>query len=159
MVDDDEDDCMLVNEALKHACPGRTFRCVGDGDKLPDYLRRSSRHSADDETCPSPDIILLDLNMPRMDGREVLKVLKEEPRFGAIPVVILTTSKALEDVKACCDLGANSYVTKQSSFREMVSCVKTLMDYWIEVATLPSKKVRGHVPDEPGNFSQLHFGT
>jgi CheY-like chemotaxis protein len=154
MVDDDEEDCMLVNEALKQACPGCTFRCVGDGDQLLDYLHRSSRDNSDHESTPPPDIILLDLNMPRMDGRKVLKILKEDPLFRAIPVVILTTSKELEDVKACYDLGANSYITKQSSFEEMVLCVKTLMEYWIEVATLPRKKTRRDVPDdEPGNFS------
>ncbi len=155
MVDDDEDDCMLVNEALKLACAGCSFRCVGDGDKLLDYLHRSGNHT-DPESCPFPDLILLDLNMPRMDGRKVLKILKTDPRFRAIPVVILTTSRELEDVKICYDLGANSYITKQSTFDEVVSCLKTLMEYWIEVATLPRKRVGPPVPPSvPGEPSDL----
>ncbi len=152
MVDDDEDDCILVNEALKAACSGCTFRCVGDGEEILEYLHRSGRYK-DVESSPVPDLILLDLNMPRMGGREVLKKLKTEPRFRAIPVIILTTSKELDDVKACYDLGANSYITKQPSFDEVVSSIKTLMEYWIEVATLPRKKVHTQDPGEPGKLS------
>ena len=152
MVDDDEDDCILVNEALKAACSGCTFRCVGDGEEILEYLHRSGRYK-DVESCPVPDLILLDLNMPRMGGREVLKKLKTDPRFRAIPVIILTTSRELDDVKACYDLGANSYITKQPSFDEVVSSIKTLMEYWIEVATLPRKKAHARDPGEPGKLS------
>jgi CheY-like chemotaxis protein len=152
MVDDDEDDCILVNEALKAACSGCTFRCVGDGEEILEYLHRSGRYK-DVESSPVPDLILLDLNMPRMGGREVLKKLKTEPRLRAIPVIILTTSRELDDVKACYDLGANSYITKQPSFDEVVSSIKTLMEYWIEVATLPRKKVHTQDPGEPGKLS------
>lgn len=141
MVDDDEEDCMLVKEAIKLACLGCTFRCVGDGEQLLDYLHHSSRFMERD-SCPFPDLILLDLNMPRMGGREVLKTLKSDPRFRSIPVIILTTSRDLEDVKTCYQLGANSYMTKQPTFDGVVSCVKTLMEYWIEVATLPERKRR-----------------
>ncbi len=152
MVDDDEDDCLLVNEALKAACSGCTFRCVGDGEEILAYLHRSGRYK-DVESCPVPDLILLDLNMPRMGGREVLKKLKTDPRFRAIPLIILTTSRELDDVKACYDLGANSYITKQPSFDEVVSSIKTLMEYWIEVATLPRKKVHTQDHGEPGKLS------
>lgn len=152
MVDDDEDDCILVNEALKAACSGCTFRCVGDGEEMLEYLHRSGRYK-DAQSCPVPDLILLDLNMPRMSGREVLKKLKTDPRFRAIPVIILTTSRELDDVKACYDMGANSYITKQPSFDEVVSSIKTLMEYWIEVATLPHKKVHTQDPGEPGKLS------
>ena len=152
MVDDDEDDCILVNEALKVACSGCTFRCVGDGEEMLEYMHRSGRYK-DVQSCPVPDLILLDLNMPRMGGREVLKKLKTDPRFRAIPVIILTTSRELDDVKACYDLGANSYITKQPSFDEVVSSIKTLMEYWIEVATLPRKKVHTQDPGEPGKLS------
>ncbi len=152
MVDDDEEDCMLVDKALKLACAGCTFRCFGDGDKLLDYLNRSGGTS-DLETYPLPDLILLDLNMPRMDGRQILKTLKTNNRFRSIPAIILTTSRDLEDVKACYDLGANSYITKQSTFDEVISCIKTLVDYWTEVATLPRRKAPPHTPGEPGNLS------
>lgn len=151
MVDDDEDDCILVSEALKLACNGCTFLCVGDGDEMLDYLHQRGRYR-DLALCPVPDIILLDLNMPRMDGREVLKNLKMDPRFRAIPVIILTTSRELDDVKACYDLGANSYITKQSSFDEVVSCIKTLVEYWIEIATLPRRKTHSQDHGEPGKL-------
>ena len=79
--------------------------------------------------------------MPGMHGREVLKFLKTDPRFRPLPAIVLTTSGELEDVKACYDLGANSYVSKQSSFDDVVSCLRTLMEYWTDVAVLPRKKV------------------
>lgn len=152
MVNDDEDDCLLVNDALKLACADCTFRCVEDGERLLDYLDRSGRHM-DVEACPFPDLILLDLNMPRMHGRKVLKILKTDPRFRAVPVIILTTSRELEDVKACYDLGANSYITKQSTFDDVVSCFRTLIEYWIDVATLPRKKVPRKDFGEPNDPS------
>lgn len=152
MVDDDEDDCLLVEDALHQTCGNCTFRCVGDGEQLLDYLDRSGRHT-DLEDFPFPDLILLDLNMPRMHGREVLRFLKTNPRFRAVPVVILTTSRELEDVKACYDLGANSYISKQSSFDDVVSCFRTLLEYWIDVATLPRKKVPPNESGEANNLS------
>lgn len=152
MVDDDEDDCILVSEALKLACGGCTFRCVQDGADMMDYLNRIGRYN-DPESSPDPDIILLDLNMPRMGGRELLKRLKTDPRFRAIPVIILTTSRELEDVKVCYALGANSYISKQPSFDELVSAVKTLTEYWTEVATLPPRKTHPPAPVEPGKLS------
>jgi CheY-like chemotaxis protein len=138
MVDDDEDDCFLVEAALKDACIHCTFRCVNDGLEIMDYLQRNG-HFHDPEVAPLPDIILLDLNMPKMDGRQVLKLLKKDPRFRAIPVIILTTSRSDEDVKACYDLGANSYITKQSSFDGLISTMKTVTEYWLNLATLPPK--------------------
>jgi len=152
MVDDDEDDCLLVSEALKLACSGCIFRCVQDGAEMMDYLNRMGRYN-DPASSPDPDIILLDLNMPRMGGREVLKRLKTDSRFRAIPVIILTTSRELEDVRVCYALGANSYITKQPSFDELVSAVKTLTEYWIEVATLPPRKTQTRDPVEPDNLS------
>ncbi len=152
MVDDDEEDCMLVDEALKLACVGCTFRCFADGDKLLDYLNHDGRPT-DLQTYPFPDLILLDLNMPRMDGRQILKALKTDQRFRSIPTIILTTSRDLDDVKACYDLGANSYITKQSSFDEVISCIKTLIEYWTEVATLPHRKAPSQAPGDPSNLS------
>ena len=152
MVDDDEDDCLLVNEALKVACTGCTFHCVRDGAEMMDYLHRAGRYE-DPESSPVPDIILLDLNMPGMSGREVLGRLKTDRCFRAIPVIILTTSRELEDVKACYDLGANSYITKQSNFEDLISSVKTLTEYWIEIATLPPRKEQIPDPIEPDKLS------
>jgi len=147
MVDDDEEDCLLVREALKLACAGCTFRCVWDGAEMMDYLNRAGRYN-NPESSPVPDLILLDLNMPKMGGREVLKRVKSDPRFRAIPVVILTTSRELEDVKTCYALGANSYITKLPSFDELVAAMKTLTEYWIDIATLPPRKSTAN-PSDP----------
>ncbi len=152
MVDDDEDDCVVVSEAVELACTGCTFRCVQDGSEMMDYLNRVGRYRRP-ESSPVPDIILLDLNMPKIGGREVLRRLKTDPRFRAIPVIILTTSRELEDVKICYDLGANSYITKQSSFEQVVSAMKTLTEYWTEIATLPPKKTQTLDPIEPDKLS------
>jgi CheY-like chemotaxis protein len=152
MADDDEDDCLVVSEALKLACAGCTFCCVRDGVEMMDYLNRIGPYK-NPELSPVPDIILLDLNMPKLSGREVLKRLKTDARFRAIPVIILTTSRELEDVKICYNLGANSYITKQASFDEVVSAMKTLAEYWIEIATLPPRKTQTPDPTEPDKLS------
>lgn len=152
MADDDEDDCLLVNEALKLVCIGCTFRCVRDGAEMMDYLNRTGCYK-DPEFSPVPDIILLDLNMPKMSGREVLRRLKSDPRFRAIPVIILTTSRELEDVRVCYALGANSYITKQPSFDELVSAMRTLAEYWVEIAILPPKKTKPKDPVAPDKLS------
>jgi CheY-like chemotaxis protein len=136
MVDDDEDDCFLVQAALKEACMNCSFRCVPDGLEMMDYLNRRGRYR-DSRSAPVPDLILLDLNLPRMDGRQLLEYLKKEPRFRGIPVIILTTSRDREDIRNCYDLGANSYIAKQASFEELVSIMKTITEYWFEVAALP----------------------
>lgn len=138
MVDDDEDDCFLVEAALKDSCFNCTFRCVQDGDEIIDYLHRNGPYQ-DPEAAPLPDLILLDLNMPKMNGRQVLEQLKTDARFRTIPVIILTTSGNIEDIKVCYDLGANSYIIKQSSFDGLISVMKTLTDYWLDIATLPPK--------------------
>ncbi len=136
MVDDDEDDCFLVQSALKEACMNCSFKCVPDGLEMMDYLNRRGRYQ-DSRSAPVPDLILLDLNLPRMDGRQLLDCLKKNPRFRGIPVIILTTSRDREDIRNCYDLGANSYITKQSSFEELVTVMKTITEYWFEVAALP----------------------
>jgi CheY-like chemotaxis protein len=115
MVDDDEDDCYLLEAALKDARFNCTFRCVQNGLEIMDYLERSGQYQ-DPKAAPYPDLIFLDLNLPLMNGREVLARLKTDPRFRSIPVIILTTSCDIEDVKVCYDLGANSYIIKQAHF-------------------------------------------
>jgi len=138
MVDDDEDDCLLVEAALYEALLKCDFRCVEDGLEMMDYLNNRGRFG-ELGAAPRPDIILLDLNMPRMNGLAVLQELKTNPRFRAIPVIILTTSREDEDVIACYDLGANTYITKQPSFEGLVAALKSFREYWLETATLPQR--------------------
>jgi CheY-like chemotaxis protein len=138
MVDDDEDDCLLVEAALYEALLKCDFHCVEDGLEMMDFLNCSGRFQ-DPASAPRPDIILLDLNMPRMNGIAVLEKVKTDPRFRAIPVIVLTTSREDEDVVACYELGANTYITKQPSFTGLVSAIKAFKEYWLETATLPAK--------------------
>ena len=136
MVDDDEDDCILVEAALYEALLKCDFHCVEDGPAMLDYLNRTGRFQ-DPTASPRPDIILLDLNLPKMNGREVLRALKTNPRFRAIPVIILTTSKAEDDIAFCYNEGANTYIVKQPSFEGLLGAIKVIREYWMETATLP----------------------
>jgi CheY-like chemotaxis protein len=117
-----------------------------------DYRERRGRYKQP-HSSPPPDLILLDPNLPKMSGREVLRRLKSDPRFRAIPVIILTTSRELENVKVCYALGANSYITKQPSFDELVSAMRTLAEYWIEIAILPPRKTQTKEPFAPDKLS------
>lgn len=139
MVDDDEDDCLLVEAALYEALLKCDFRCVENGLDMVDYLHRRGRF-IEPESSPRPDIILLDLNMPKMNGRDLLKVVKNNTEFRSIPVIVLTTSAAEEDVAFCYDLGANTYITKQRSFEGLLASIKVIKEYWLETATLPPRK-------------------
>jgi len=138
MVDDDEDDCLLVEAALYEAYFKCDFYCVRDGLEMLDYLNRSGAYQ-DPERAPRPDIILLDLKLPRMDGREVLLKLKSDARFRSIPVIILTTSNLEEDITFCYDVGANTYVVKDGSFAGLRDALKVVKNYWLGTATLPPK--------------------
>jgi two-component system response regulator len=142
MVDDDEDDCLLVEAALYEACLKCDFHCLQDGADILDYLNRSGRYK-DPGTAPRPDIILLDLNLPKMDGRVVLKKLKSDHRFRAIPVIILTTSDLDEDIDFCYETGANTYIVKEASFAGLRATLEVVRDYWLDTATLPPK---GDIP-------------
>jgi CheY-like chemotaxis protein len=112
------------------------LHCVEDGEELMEYLRRQGRY-VDQKDAPLPGLILLDLNMPRKDGREALKEIKADPELRRIPIVVLTTSKAEEDILRTYDLGVNSYVTKPVTFKSLVELVKVLGRYWFEVVELP----------------------
>ncbi|WP_339847059.1 response regulator [uncultured Halopseudomonas sp.] len=136
VVDDDEDDCLLMREAFAEVRPQSPLSFVHDGEQLMAYLMRSAPYE-DAERCPMPDMILLDLNMPRMDGREALRAIKQHATLRCIPVIVLTTSSACEDVKSSYDCGANSFVTKPTSFSDLKRLVVTLGDYWLELVTLP----------------------
>jgi len=137
MAEDDADDRLLVKDALEESRVLNVLHFVEDGEQLLDYLRRQGRYS-DPETSPRPGLILLDLNMPRMDGREALRAIKADPELRRIPVVVMTTSKAEEDIFRSYDLGASSYITKPVTFERLVDLMKTLGHYWIEFVELPN---------------------
>lgn len=136
MADDDVDDRRLTKEALEDSRLANGIRFVGDGEELLAYLRHTGKYS-DPQSSPRPGLILLDLNMPRLDGRGALKQIKNDPELRTIPVVILTTSKADEDVLQSYDLGVNSYIVKPVTFDALVDVLQTLEKYWFEIVELP----------------------
>jgi CheY-like chemotaxis protein len=137
MADDDEDDRELTRYAVPDPDLAREMRFVGDGQELLDYLRRTGRYADPTVEAPRPGIILLDLNMPRMDGREALTVIKGDESLRQIPVVVLTTSKDEHDVSTTYDLGANSFITKPSSLAGLVEAMRSLTQYWFGIVELP----------------------
>lgn len=136
MADDDEDDRLLTQDALEESRVINNLYFVNDGVELLAYLNNQAPFE-DKQKHPRPNIILLDLNMPRMDGREALKLIKENAALRSIPVVILTTSKQEEDKLRGYDLGAASYITKPVTFEGLVELMKQLGKYWIEIVELP----------------------
>jgi CheY-like chemotaxis protein len=139
MADDDADDRALTKEALEEGRLMNTIRFVEHGEELIEYLKRTGRYAPPAE-APRPGLILLDLNMPRKDGRAVLKEIKSDPDLRTIPVVVLTTSKADEDVYRSYDLGVNSYIVKPVTFEALVDILQTLEKYWFEIVELPPEK-------------------
>ena len=137
MADDDEDDRLLAQDALLESGENAELRFVGDGTELLDYLRGVGAYAAPPQ-APRPDLILLDLNMPHLDGREALRQIKADRRTRRTPVVILTTSCAEEDIWHAYDEGANSYVTKPVSFEGLVDVMKNLRRYWADTVQLPA---------------------
>jgi len=138
LADDDSDDRMLARDALKESRLANELREVENGEELIDYLNRRGKW-ADPLASPLPGLILLDLNMPRKDGREALREIKKDPRFRHIPVVVLTTSKAEEDIYRSYDLGVNSFITKPVTFDGLVNVMKALGRYWFEIVELPNE--------------------
>ena len=136
MADDDEDDCMLASEALAESPLQHQLYFVKDGEELMDYLYQRGEY-ANANNAPLPGLILLDLNMPKKDGREALREIKTNPTFRQIPVVILTTSKAEEDIQLCYYLGANSFIIKPVTFACLVEVMKTIGKYWFNIVELP----------------------
>ena len=136
MADDDRDDRELTREAFVESRIANDLRFVEDGEELLDYLNRRGKYT-DPASSPRPGLILLDLNMPRMDGREALRAIKADPRFRPIRVVIMTTSKAEEDILRAYDLSAASYITKPVTFDGLIDVIKTLGKYWLEIVELP----------------------
>ncbi len=136
IADDDEDDLEMTRDALKESRLLNSVHSVKDGEELLNYLRHQGPFT-DEVKYPTPGIILLDLNMPRMDGREALREIKNDPRLRQIPVVVLTTSQAEEDVFRTYELGVNSFITKPVSFEGLVNLMKTIGQYWFEIVKLP----------------------
>ena len=135
LADDDEEDRMLTSDALNESRVVNDLKFVEDGEDLLDYLYRRGKYDAD--SAPRPGLILLDLNMPKKDGREALREIKADPDLRRIPVVVLTTSKAEEDIYRTYDLGANSFIAKPVKFESLVTLMKEIKRYWIEIVELP----------------------
>jgi len=136
MADDDADDRMLTKDALQESRVLNELRFVEDGEELMEYLTRKGKYENADDS-PRPGLILLDLNMPKKDGREALKEIKSDPNLRRIPVVIMTTSKAEEDIFRSYDFGASSFITKPVTFDRLVELMRTLGEYWVEFVELP----------------------
>src|SRR6516225_11531036 len=129
MADDDADDRMLAKDAWEETRPANELQFVEDGEQLLDYLRNRGRYR-DRLAAPLPSIILLDLNMPKKDGREALREIKSDPFLKKIPVIVLTTSRAEEDVSNSYDLGVNSFIVKPARFESLVEVMRCLAEYW-----------------------------
>ncbi len=138
MADDDEDDRLLARDAFSECGIEVDLRCVEDGEELLDFLLRRGAHA----DAPTPSLIILDLNMPRKDGREALAAIKENPALRRIPVVVLTTSKAEEDVARTYDLGVSSFISKPVSYESLVQLLRTVTHYWFETVRLPAQGPR-----------------
>jgi two-component system response regulator len=136
MADDDEDDRLLARDALREAPVPVMLRFVQDGGELLDYLRRERRY-APPADAPTPSLVLLDLNMPRMGGMEALREIRRDPALRRIPVVVMTTSGEHDDVVKSYDLGANSFITKPVTFSGLVEVMRTLGRYWGGTVSLP----------------------
>ena len=136
LADDDPDDRLLVRDALEEGRLVADLRSVEDGEELIDYLHRRGKY-ADPNDSPHPDLILLDLKMPRKSGHQALEEIKGTPELKHIPVVVLTTSKAEEDIVRAYNSGANSFIVKPTTFGALTEAMKTLERYWFELIALP----------------------
>ena len=136
LVEDSETDVRLTIEALHEAKVKNRLWVVDDGVEALEFLRRQGRYA----DAPRPDLILLDLNLPRKDGRQVLKEIKNDDSLKCIPVVILTTSKSEEDVLRAYELHANCYITKPVDFNRFMEVVKSIENFWLTVVSLPDER-------------------
>lgn len=137
MADDDEDDILLTIKALKQSKLLNRLTSVHDGEELMDYLKRRGKFK-DPESSPRPGLILLDLNMPKKDGREALREIKSDENLRDIPIVVFTTSKAEADIYRSYKLGVNSFITKPVQFEELIGVVASLGNYWFKIVKLPT---------------------
>ena len=136
MADDDPEDRFLTQEAFEEAHLTNELSFVEDGEELMDYLKKRGAYAAEG-AAPRPGLILLDLNMPRKDGREALSEIRSDPQLQGIPVVVLTTSQADEDIIRTYNLGVNSFITKPVTFDGLVEIVQHIAEYWFELVQLP----------------------
>jgi chemotaxis family two-component system response regulator Rcp1 len=135
LVEDNPGDVRLTQEALKDAKVANTMHIVEDGVAALDFLYRRGPYDA----APRPDLILLDLNLPKKNGREVLEQIKQDEHLKCIPVVILTTSQADDDVASAYKLHANCYITKPVEFAQFIRVVRAIEEFWFTIVTLPEK--------------------
>ena len=135
LADDDEDDRAATRDGFERNRMANDLRTVNDGEELMSFLRREGKYV----DAPRPGLILLDLNMPKKDGREALSEIKRDPGLRSIPVIVLTTSSQEEDILRSYDLGANSYITKPVTLDALVKVLGTLGQYWIQVVQLPAR--------------------
>lgn len=136
IADDDMDDCEMIRDALKESRLLNDLYFVKDGEELMSYLHHQGKYE-DKSKYPQPGLILLDLNMPKKDGREALKEIKSDEYLRQIPVVVLTTSQAEEDIFRTYNLGVNSFITKPVAFGDLVQIMKDLGQYWFKIVELP----------------------
>lgn len=141
IADDDPDDCLMIREAFRECRISNPLHFVHDGEALLDYLKRRPPYT-DTARYPMPGLILLDLNMPRMDGREALQAIKGDAQLCRIPVVVISTSSADEDISRSYAIGVNSFITKPVSFSGLLEVVKNLGHYWLEIVELPKDAPR-----------------
>lgn len=141
LAEDDDDDYLLTTQALKENRLINAVHRVRDGVELLEYLHRQGEYSrgADSPDVPLPSLVLLDLNMPRKDGREALREIKGDADLRRLPIVVLTTSHAQEDIVRSYDLGVNSFISKPVTFHGLVDAIKVLGRYWFEVVELPQE--------------------
>lgn len=135
LVEDNPGDVRLTQEAFKEAKLRNALQVCTDGEQALAYLRREGEHAA----ATRPDLILLDLNLPKVDGREVLEAIKADPALRHIPVVVLTTSSADEDVLRVYELAGNCYITKPVDFESFIAVIRSIEDFWLTVVRLPSQ--------------------
>jgi len=135
LVEDNPGDIRLTLEAFKEGKCTNTLHVVKDGEEVMDFLRKRNRHAE----APRPDLILLDLNLPKRDGRSVLQEIKSDPELKRIPVVILTTSKAEEDILRTYDLHANCYITKPVDIEEFITITRSIENFWLTIVKLPDR--------------------
>jgi CheY-like chemotaxis protein len=136
LAEDDPEDRYLIGEALYECRIDHNLQVVEDGEELLDYLFRRGDY-VDAETSPRPGLIILDLNMPRKDGREALEKIKSNPELRRIPIVVLTQSRAEEDILSSYDLGVSGYISKPVSYMGLLNAIKAIGAYWLQIASLP----------------------